>query len=251
MSTEEGPRVINRYHYRSPEHPKLPALPDGAILVMRGTPLGNPYERAYLERWAKSTAEIAAKVRADPEYLLEPFKRHLFRQIEAGDEGVIRAFSQISTGSSLICCCVRPDGSGVCHAKIVARAWRWWWDAGCTGLRVGIVGSKTWPAVAGGQYVEINHLMLKLPSKALVMARHVDGIDTYAIQEAKHFELGAEVIEIDREKDGKGAEFKRDRRLVERAHWVYAFLRGKSTGTQHIIDLCDEIGRPCDVARMA
>lgn len=244
----ERPQVINLYHYQAPDRPHLSPLPERAINVMRGTALGNPYERAYLERWAGSTPEIRAKVKADPFYVLEPYRQHLFKKLKDQDEGVIRMFSQIDSTTPLVCCCVRPDGSGVCHAHIIARAWRWWWDAGCPGLRVAIVGSKSWPAeMTSGQYPEINSLLLRIPEKAKILTRHVEGVDIYAYDTARHFEFEAEMVEVDRERDGKGAEFKRDHRLVNAAHWVYAFQHGKSTGTQHIINLATESGRMVSV----
>lgn len=46
---------------------------------------------------------------------------------------------------------------------------------------------------------------------------------------------------------GKAAGFIRNRYIIEDCTHCIAFWDGKSRGTKNDIDLCDEIGRPCEV----
>ena len=48
-------------------------------------------------------------------------------------------------------------------------------------------------------------------------------------------------------KYGRSAGYKRNRLIVEYADEVIAFWDGKSRGTKHTIDLCEELGVPCRI----
>jgi len=241
MSRQE-PAVINRHHYR--EKP----LPEPSIYIGRGTPLGNPKTKEELEAWLDDDLDAAERALDDPAYILTPFRAHLQALIEAGDDGVIRMFSLITPQHHLVCSCKRPDGSGVCHGDVVVELWAKWWDDGCPGLRVAIVGSKDWPSIGvDKQIIDVNMLLVRLPPKAMIITRRVEGVDRHAYRFAKHLERLVGVIDIDRERDGRGAEFKRDRALIEYAHWVYAFWKKPSTGTGHLVQLAQQLKRPLDL----
>ena len=122
MSRLPGPHVLNRHHYR-----RRP-FPAGSFYVGRAgriarqvlsghpelralTALGNPYHHRRF---------------ADPALVLDLYRRWLWSRIQAGDRAVLEALHQLSGESHLVCSCIRKDGSGACHAKVIAQAWRWW-----------------------------------------------------------------------------------------------------------------------------
>jgi hypothetical protein len=116
------PTVLNRHHFRRRE------FPAGSLYVGRPgtlatqilaehpeltplTALGNPFHHHRIR---------------DPARVLDLYRRWLWRMIEAGDRAVLEALHHITAGSYLVCSCVRLDGTGACHAKVIAQAWRWW-----------------------------------------------------------------------------------------------------------------------------
>jgi hypothetical protein len=91
-----APRVANRHHFHGRP------LPDEAIYVGRGTPLGNPYKAA------------------DPDALAK-YRRWLWGRLQAEDASVLEAIRAIKPTSLLVCSCwPRP-----CHADIIRAAWGW------------------------------------------------------------------------------------------------------------------------------
>mgnify|MGYP000010467407 CR=1 FL=1 len=127
------PWVINRWHYRQPDGSF--EFPPDTVSVMRGTRLGNPFWVGQRLGVAIDLlgAEAVAKVvpsleRAHPlagDECLELYRLHLWIKIHhEQDRGVLAAMRQIGPKSKLCCACLRPDGTGFCHAQIVVRAWR-------------------------------------------------------------------------------------------------------------------------------
>lgn len=107
---QREPQVLNRHHYPPPQ-----GLPDGAIYIGRGTPLGNPNPVPPAKE--RKPGEIEANLAA--------YKRHLWARIVARDPAVLRALDEIGRDSFLVCSCKKPDGTGPCHGDIVVAAWRW------------------------------------------------------------------------------------------------------------------------------
>ena len=110
-------------------------FPPDTVSVMRGTRLGNPFWVGQRLGVAIDLlgAEAVAKVvpsleRAHPlagDECLELYRLHLWIKIHhEQDRGVLAAMRQIGPKSKLCCACLRPDGTGFCHAQIVVRAWR-------------------------------------------------------------------------------------------------------------------------------
>jgi len=93
----KAPTVINRHHYPD-------GLPEGAIYIGRGTPLGNPY----------SVDEHG--IGAFPLY-----KRHLWRKIRQNDPSIMKALREIGPDSMLVCSCAPR----LCHGDVVVAAWKW------------------------------------------------------------------------------------------------------------------------------
>ncbi len=100
------PVVVNRHHY--PE-----GLPDGAMYIGRGTPLGNPIAAPKDQR----TPEVITNVLAE-------YETHVIERLKAHDRSVLRALESITRDSVLVCSCKRPDGSGPCHGDVVLKLWR-------------------------------------------------------------------------------------------------------------------------------
>lgn len=94
---EPAPTVVNRHHYRN-------GLPQSAIYIGRGTPLGNPYTMAE-----------------HGERALDLYRRWLWAKIRSHDPSVMAALRQIGSRSLLVCSCKpRP-----CHGDVVVKAWLW------------------------------------------------------------------------------------------------------------------------------
>lgn len=117
-----GPHVLNRHHFRRQPFPApafyvgrpgriaqevLAAHPEVTLL----TALGNPYNHRRI---------------ADPARVLDLYRRWLYSQITTGTPAVLEALHQLTAEAHLVCSCIRKDGSGACHAKVIAAAWRWW-----------------------------------------------------------------------------------------------------------------------------
>jgi len=112
------PTVVNRHRYLprdgfGPEPAKpltgrerRPALPDDAIYVGRGSPLGNPY------RVPRDGTHAEA---------LALYRRWLYEKIQSNDAKVMRAFRSIGPESLLVCSCAPKE----CHADVVLGAWTW------------------------------------------------------------------------------------------------------------------------------
>ena len=117
-----SPSVLNRHHFLGRSFPArsfyvgrpgplarqvLAAHPELVDL----TALGNPYHHRRI---------------ANPALVLDLYRRWLWRRIQAGDRAILEALHQITVDAHLVCSCVRKDGSGACHAKVIVHAWRWW-----------------------------------------------------------------------------------------------------------------------------
>lgn len=242
-----SPVVVNRHHYRTNERLSLPELPLPWRYIGRGTPLGNPWTKQQLEAWVHEDDDRVEAMGLDPEFILRPYRGWLWEKLKARDTAVIREFSLIRDTTALVCSCKRPDGSGVCHGDVVVDAWEWWKRVGCPGLEIAIVGSKSWPDVN-----DIAWLVCNMPGGVNLLTRGVAGVDQLVatvVGQLEGFNLTTEIVPADRAAHGRGAEFKRDRALVERAHWVLAYSMARSTGTENIIKIAQEMKRPLHVCR--
>lgn len=236
------PVVVNRHHYKDGE------FPEPYLYVGRGTAFELNFTRDYLLRVVESNPALKARVKDDPHAIFHPYKVELFNRIKSKEPAIIRALSLIRDDSHLGCGCVKEDGSGLCHANIVKGAWEWWRSNGSPGLVVAVVGSKSWPVKKivpqfAQLYPELLSLIATIPSQAKYIARNVEGIDRAVIEYAKACGNEAAFVEVDREANGKGAEFKRDSELIEKAHWLFAFDNG-SSGTGRIVQLAKAAGLP-------
>lgn len=87
------------------------------------SPLGNPIRRGRECPVCKGTHKTDVST-------LPCYSKHLLTLIKKRDEDVLAALRQISETSILGCWCCnadegRPADRRVCHAEIVASAWRW------------------------------------------------------------------------------------------------------------------------------
>jgi hypothetical protein len=113
------PRVVNSHHYAMPGRAEAPgraprpSLPEPWVYIGRSPPLGpsplaNPYP---VEQHGRKALEL--------------YKGWLRGKLKSADSAVFAALRAIPADASLVCHCVRPDGSGACHGRFVALAWEW------------------------------------------------------------------------------------------------------------------------------
>ena len=74
-------------------------------LGLQGSALGNPYT---VEQFGRDQA-------------IKMYRRWLWEQIEAEDEGVLAALRELDADSVLACWC-KPEA---CHGDVVLAAWAW------------------------------------------------------------------------------------------------------------------------------
>jgi hypothetical protein len=110
-----APRIVNAHHFAEPgKQDRRPPLPEPWVYVGRSvpwggpSPLGNPY----------SVQEHGTRA-------LELYKGWLRERLKRRDPTVLAALRAIPADAHLVCHCVRPDGSGGCHARVVTLAWEW------------------------------------------------------------------------------------------------------------------------------
>ena len=115
------PTVANRHWYRyvfgwgpAPltvafASDSRPAMPDDAIYVGRGSPLGNPYtSRDWREK------------------AIPKFRRHLWNLIQRRDPSTMLQLRSIGPDTLVVCSCAPAP----CHVEVIIAAWQWLCDQG-------------------------------------------------------------------------------------------------------------------------
>jgi hypothetical protein len=109
------PRLINAHHYAEPgKADRRPPLPRGWVYIGRSRPWGGPSPLAN----PYAVTEHGSRA-------LELYKGWLREKLRRRDPAVLEALRSIPADAHLVCHCVRPDGSGGCHGRVVALAWEW------------------------------------------------------------------------------------------------------------------------------
>lgn len=108
--------------------------------------------------------------------------------------------------------------------------------------RVAIIGSRDYPRLR-----DVYEYVRLLPADTVVVSGGARGVDRTAADAARH--RGLEVVEHlpDWKRDGKGAGFIRNAKIVADADRVVAFHNGVSRGTSHSIETAIRTGKPVDV----
>jgi hypothetical protein len=114
-----GPHVLNRHHYRGRP------FPPGSLYVGRPGRLAREIFAAHPEIGDGTALGNPYTVQRHGEAALDLYRRWLWEQIKREAPAVIAALDRITEETSLVCSCVRKDGGGPCHAKVIAAAWRW------------------------------------------------------------------------------------------------------------------------------
>jgi len=109
-------------------------------------------------------------------------------------------------------------------------------------MRVAIVGSRDC-----GNFSK-EHIIKHLPASCtLIISGGARGVDTFAMEAAKHLDIPFVRISPDYEKNGKAAPHKRNALIIDTADLLLAFWDFSSQGTANAIAGCIESGVPVRV----
>jgi hypothetical protein len=111
----KGPTVVNRHHVTG-RHP------EGSIYIGRRGPIAF---REIARGCADGTA-LGNPRRDRTADNLKAYRCWLWGLLRQGHSGVLAVFDTLTEESRLVCSCA----PGPCHGDVVAKAWRWWVDAG-------------------------------------------------------------------------------------------------------------------------
>lgn len=118
------------------------------------------------------------------------------------------------------------------------------------GKRVAIVGSREWKVILDdngntiGQNLEdIWEFVGSLPPDVTIISGGARGVDSAAVDAAKHFGMAYKVWKADWNKYGKSAGFIRNLEIVRDSDIIIAFWDGYSKGTNHVITQAKLQGR--------
>jgi hypothetical protein len=112
------PHVLNRHHFRGR------AFPPGSFYVGRPGSFARKVFAEHPELGDLTALGNPFRVEEYGEASLGLYRRYLFAAMRGGGK-VMDTLSEIGPDSSLVCSCVRKDGSGECHAKVIVKAWKW------------------------------------------------------------------------------------------------------------------------------
>ena len=106
-------------------------------------------------------------------------------------------------------------------------------------------------AVVGSRSLRIESLEAYLPRETTeVVSGGAKGIDRCAGEYAKAHGLVLTEFLPDYARYRRGAPLRRNEQIVRYADMVVAFWDGQSTGTRHVIRLCEQYGKPLRVIRI-
>jgi hypothetical protein len=111
------PRVLNRHHFRGR------TFPPGSFYVGRSGSFARKVFAEHPELGDLTALGNPFRVEEHGEGALDLYRRWLSDAIRL--RWGLTALSRICPDSSLVCSCVRKDGSGECHAKVIVKAWKW------------------------------------------------------------------------------------------------------------------------------
>lgn len=113
------PRVLNRHHFRGR------TFPPGSFYVGRSGSFARKVFAEYPELGDLTALGNPFRVEEHGAAALDLYRRGLWNDIQRRVPATVAALGRINPGSSLVCSCVRKDGSGECHAKVIVKAWKW------------------------------------------------------------------------------------------------------------------------------
>lgn len=109
-------------------------------------------------------------------------------------------------------------------------------------MRIAIVGSRDYPDLE-----QVRQYVASLPAETIVLTGGAHGVDKVAEQEARRLGLQCAVFIAEWDAQGKIANLRRNREIVEHCDKLVAFWDGRSRGTAETIRLAEEMGKPVEV----
>jgi hypothetical protein len=108
--------------------------------------------------------------------------------------------------------------------------------------RIVVVGSREYPNLD-----EVRQFVFEQERDAVIISGGAFGVDTEAINAARHYRMPYEVYPARWSQHGRSAGAIRNREMVDGADEVVAFWDGKSRGTKITIDYAQAQGKPVRV----
>lgn len=112
-------------------------------------------------------------------------------------------------------------------------------------IKLAIVGSRTFDNLSIFEKV-MNQIKEKYEI-VKVISGGAEGADDYGEVWADNHNIEKQIFYPDWKKHGKCAGFLRNIDIIKNCDMCVAFWDGKSHGTKHDIDMCDEFGKTCIV----
>lgn len=109
-------------------------------------------------------------------------------------------------------------------------------------MRIAIIGSRDYPDLE-----QVRRYVATLPPDAIILTGGAHGVDKVAEQEARRHGLQCAVFIAEWDAQGKIANLRRNREIVEHCDMLVAFWDGRSRGTAETIRLAEDMGKPVEV----